>query len=133
MCLDCLKDRAPRGGNREGFITILENLMTGIHFLYFPVEEFSENGATIVQRNSGGKKNVKKLGGGWHHPLSPTELAAPRGGRCDLQLGGGREVENFEGGSSWSWVWIFKVIDLATCGSRSRFAVCGRLWGSWES
>lgn len=65
MCLDCLKDRAPRGGNREGFITILENLMTGIHFLYFPVEEFSENGATIVQRNSGGKKNVKKLGGGW--------------------------------------------------------------------
>lgn len=37
--MDCLKDRAPRGGNREGFITILENLMTGIHFLYFPVEE----------------------------------------------------------------------------------------------
>lgn len=54
------KDRAPRGGNREGFITILENSMTRIHFLYFPVEELSENGATIaVQRNSGGKKNVK--------------------------------------------------------------------------
>lgn len=73
--------------------------MTGIHFLYFPVEELSENGATIVQRNSGGKKKCKSLGvGGWHDPLSPTEVAAPRGGRCERQLEGGREVENFEGG-----------------------------------
>lgn len=46
--LGLIKDRAPRGRNREGFITILENLMTRIHFLYFPVEELSENGATIA-------------------------------------------------------------------------------------
>lgn len=35
------------------------------------------------------KRNVKAwrwVGG--LTPLSPTELAAPRGGRCDLQLGG---------------------------------------------
>lgn len=99
MCLDCVKIGAPGGGNSEGFLTILENLMTGIHFLYFPVEELSENGATIVQRNSGGKKNAKAWWwGGRHPPLNSTELAAPGGGRCERQLGGGREVENFEGG-----------------------------------
>lgn len=55
-------------------MTILENLMTRIHFLYFPVEELSENGATIaVQRNSAEKKNVKDwLWVGWHRPLSAT-------------------------------------------------------------
>lgn len=65
--------------------------MTRIHFLYFPVEELSENGATIaVQRNSR-EKNVK-LGGGWvgmpapllSHPHPVTD----RGGRWELQLSG---------------------------------------------
>ena len=49
--------------------------MTRIHFLYFPVEELSENGATIaVQRNSR-EKNVKAwwwVGGlGCQPPYSP--------------------------------------------------------------
>ena len=43
----------------------------------------------------------------------------------------GREVENFEGGSTW--MWTFKCLDLATCDSRSWCAVGGTLWGSWES
>lgn len=77
MCLDCLKiglQGKGVGATREDFITILENLMTRIHFLYFPVEELSENGATIaVQRNSAGKKNVKDWSWvGWHRSLSAT-------------------------------------------------------------
>lgn len=48
----------------------------------------------------GGRRNAEAWWwvGGWHDPLSPTELSAPRGGRCERQLEGGREVENFEGG-----------------------------------
>lgn len=46
--------------------------MTRIHFLYFPVEELSENGATIaVQRNPGGQKNVKACGGGEGVGIAP--------------------------------------------------------------
>ena len=108
--------------------------MTLIHFLYFPVEELSENGATIaVQRNSR-EKNVKAWWWvGWD--ASPLTLPSSSGDRSRREMGTpvvwGREVENFEGGSTW--MWTFKCLDLATCDSRSWCAVGGTLWGSWES
>ena len=66
--------------------------MTRIHFLYFPVEELSENGATIaVQRNSREKKNVKAW---WWVDWDDSPLTLPphpmtdRGGRWELQWSG---------------------------------------------